>query len=79
MKTCAATVQHEERFAQTGTGWVLRELSHAEAERVIKFVEKHARYFSTEGLSYAIAKLPAKTKVRLKRLHKENGFNSVPE
>lgn len=70
IETCAATVQYQERFAQTGTGWVLRELSHAEPKRVIEFVEKNVVCFSREGLSYAIAKLPVETKIRLKKLHK---------
>ncbi len=71
LSVCAATVKYPERFAQTGTGWVLRELSHAEPERVASFVEKHVRYFSAEGLSYAITKLPQQTKLRLKKLHRE--------
>ena len=35
-----------ERFAQTGTGWVLRELSLAAPERVIGFVEEHRSLFA---------------------------------
>ena len=62
LEICAATVQCQERFAQTGTGWVLRELSRAEPERLIAFLEVNARLFSAEGLRYAIAKLPPKPK-----------------
>lgn len=70
LATCAATVRSPERFAQTGTGWVLRELSHAEPARVAAFVEEHVAALSAEGLGYAVAKLPTETKARLKRLHK---------
>ena len=65
LEICAATVQSQERFAQTGTGWVLRELSRAEPERVVAFLEVNARLFSAEGLRYAIEKLPAEAKARL--------------
>lgn len=67
-EVCNATVQYDERFAQTGTGWVLRELSLAEKERVVDFVEEHLDHFSSEGLRYAIEKLPADEKERL--IHK---------
>ena len=49
---------------------MLRELSLAAPERVINFVEKHIGFFSGEGLAYAMAKLPAETKVRLKAAHR---------
>ena len=73
LETCAATVRSPERFAQTGAGWVLRELSHAEPVRVAAFVEQHISALSAEGLSYAVARLPAETQARLKRLHKQHG------
>ncbi len=65
LEICATTVQSQERCAQTGTGWVLRELSRAEPERVVAFLEANARLFSAEGLRYAIEKLPAEAKARL--------------
>ena len=65
LEICAATVQSPERFAQTGTGWVLRELSRAEPERVADFVARHVERMSGEGLRYAIAKLPPETRTRL--------------
>jgi 3-methyladenine DNA glycosylase AlkD len=65
LEVCAATVQHSERFAQTGTGWVLRELSLADQERVVDFVETHLNRLTREGLRYATAKLPAPIKDRL--------------
>jgi 3-methyladenine DNA glycosylase AlkD len=70
LDTCAATSRSPERFAQTGAGWVLRELSHAEPERVAAFVEEHLPQLSTEAVSYATAKLPPETRLRLKNLKK---------
>jgi 3-methyladenine DNA glycosylase AlkD len=63
----AATVKHPERFSQTGTGWVLRELSLAEPARVERFVARYLCDFSNEGLRYATAKLAAESKRRLQK------------
>jgi 3-methyladenine DNA glycosylase AlkD len=65
LEICAATIQHPERFAQTGTGWVLRELSLADQERVVNFIEQHIDDFSSEGLRYATEKLPPPIKEAL--------------
>ena len=67
---CAPLVASPERFAQTGAGWVLRELSHAEPAWVSGFVEERIGQFSREGLAYATEKMPAETKAWLKALHK---------
>jgi 3-methyladenine DNA glycosylase AlkD len=79
LETCAATVRHPERFAQTGTGWVLRELSLAEPERVTEFVEEYIHCFSREALRSAVAKLPGESQARLKQVHKERGESSRGE
>jgi 3-methyladenine DNA glycosylase AlkD len=68
LATCAPLVASPERFAQTGAGWVLRELSLAEPERVISFMEDRIGLFSRAGLSYATGKLPPATKARLRAL-----------
>ena len=62
-----------ERFAQTGTGWVLRELGLAEPARVVAFIEANLATFSSEGLRYATEKMPAETKARLKEMHRARG------
>jgi 3-methyladenine DNA glycosylase AlkD len=64
---CAVTVACPERFAQTGTGWVLREVSVAERERVLAFVEQHLPLFSKEGLRYTLAKVPKDRQRELQR------------
>ncbi len=57
LEVCERTVRHQDRFAQTGTGWVLRELSHAEPGRVGAFVRDHVGLMSREALRMSIAKL----------------------
>ena len=54
---CSTTVQNSERFAQLGTGWVLRELSLADLDLVQQFIKDNYTYFSREGLRYAIEKM----------------------
>ena len=65
-----ALVNDTERFAQTGLGWTLRELSTAELNLVVSFVEKNIRKFSREGLKYTIEKMDAEEKKRLLGMHK---------
>ena len=47
---CAA-VKHPERFAQTGTGWVVRELEmdQVEGEQVVHFLETVCRLSQQRG------------------------------
>jgi 3-methyladenine DNA glycosylase AlkD len=54
---CERTVRHPDRFAQTGTGWVLRELSHAEPDQVAAFVHAHLEIMSREAVRRSVAKL----------------------
>lgn len=70
LETCGALAESDERFAQTGAGWVLRELSVAAPARVTDCIETNLHQFSSEGLRYAIAKLPDDTQSRLKAAHK---------
>lgn len=69
LAVCAATVQSPERFAQTGTGWVLRELSAAEPARVAEFVEASIERFSREAIRSATQKLTEDVRVRLLDRH----------
>jgi 3-methyladenine DNA glycosylase AlkD len=71
LEICAATVEHPERFAQTGTGWVLRELSPAEPGQVTGFIEAYLHRFSREGLHRAVDKLDTETQTRLKQMHRQ--------
>lgn len=58
LEACAANIRSADRFAHTGPGWALRELSRAEPERVREFVEAHPE-FSREGRRMALARLTA--------------------
>lgn len=70
LEICAATVQHRERFARPVGGWVLRELSLAEQQRVAGFIEVHLGHLSTESLRNAVKKLPGPIKERLIQAHR---------
>lgn len=50
---------------------MLRDLIPAEPKRVIGFVEDRIGQYSSEGLSYAPAKLPVAAKARLHSLHRD--------
>jgi 3-methyladenine DNA glycosylase AlkD len=70
---CGAVVRDPARFAQTGTGWALRELGRAEPEAVLGFVEERLGLFSREGLRYALEKMPADAQRRWLEAHKALG------
>lgn len=50
-------VADEARFAQTGVGWVLRELSDAEPRRVFEFIVENREDMSREAIRMAAARL----------------------
>lgn len=54
---CAANVIDAERFAQTGVGWVLRDLSDAAPDRVFDFVIANRHQMSREAQRMAAARL----------------------
>jgi 3-methyladenine DNA glycosylase AlkD len=68
-----ALVRDPERFAQTGVGWVLRELSIARPDAVVAFAEKHAARLSREAMKSLARKLPADARRHLLVLHAEAG------
>ncbi|MGL1935430.1 MAG: DNA alkylation repair protein [Fibrobacterales bacterium] len=57
LSICTEVIKNSERFAQLGVGWVLRELSVANTELALTFIQNHYSQFSREGLRYAIEKL----------------------
>lgn len=62
-ETCEKTIKNPERFAQLGTGWLLRNIGTADKKQLTDFLERNMSYFSREGLSYAVEKLkPAEKK-----------------
>lgn len=56
LEACAANLVSDDRFAHTGPGWVLRELSVAAPEAVAGFVERHPA-LSAEARRMATARL----------------------
>ena len=73
LDNCSHDLGSQERFAQTGVGWVLRELSRSEEGRVVSFVEANLDRFSREGLKNAIKYLPPEVAERLLRAHLPGG------
>ncbi len=58
-----------ERFAQTGVGWVLRELSLSNRGLVVAFAETHLERMSRECIRSVTEKMPATARTRLLKLH----------
>jgi 3-methyladenine DNA glycosylase AlkD len=56
LQLCEDNLVSDDRFAHTGPGWVLRELSRAEPEAVREFVSSHPG-LSREGQRMALARL----------------------
>ena len=70
LEACQRLLADRERFAQTGVGWVLRELSRAEPERVAAFIEANVQSFSREALTNAVKHLPRPLVDRLRQRHR---------
>ncbi len=58
LENCDHLLESQERFVQTGVGWVLRELARPEEDRVFEFVAANLERFSREALKNAIKYLP---------------------
>jgi 3-methyladenine DNA glycosylase AlkD len=69
LENCAHLLGSQERFAQTGVGWILRELSRSDGGRVKGFVEANLDRFSREALKNAIKYLPPEVAGQLLRAH----------
>ena len=69
LDNCSQLLGSQERFAQTGVGWVLRELSSSDQDRVINFVEANLDRFSREALKNATKYLPPEVKERVHGAH----------
>ena len=73
LDNCSDLLGSRERFAQTGVGWVLRELSRSDQDRVVGFVEANLGRFSREALKNATKYLPPEVKERLLQAHLPSG------
>jgi 3-methyladenine DNA glycosylase AlkD len=77
LNDCSRLLGSQERFAQTGVGWVLRELSRSDQGSVIGFVEANLDRFSREALKNAIKYLPPEVKERLLQTHLPSGTRGL--
>eukprot|EP00803_Ostreobium_quekettii_P003343 evm.model.scf_362EXC.11 EVM.evm.TU.scf_362EXC.11 scf_362EXC:64437-65566(+) len=68
---CGTTVRRQERFVQTGTGWLLREIGKGDESALVEFCEWNLEWFTGEGLRYAVEKLPREQSSKLRDRHKE--------
>jgi 3-methyladenine DNA glycosylase AlkD len=69
LDNCGHLLGSQERFVQTGVGWVLRELGRSDQGRVIEFIEANLERFSREALKNATKHLPPKVGERLRQAH----------
>ena len=53
MESCRVLIEKDERFAKTGVGWILRELSKSDKGLVVSFIDKNNQHFSKESLRNA--------------------------
>jgi 3-methyladenine DNA glycosylase AlkD len=72
LDTCAVTLRSEERFAQTGVGWLLRELAAADRARVLAFTEAHLGEMSREAVRYVVERMPKDVQARVVSAHKRS-------
>jgi 3-methyladenine DNA glycosylase AlkD len=77
LDNCTQLLESQERFAQTGVGWVLRELSRWNQGRVVGFVEANLDRFSREAVKNAIKYLPPKVAERLLQAHLPSGTRGL--
>jgi 3-methyladenine DNA glycosylase AlkD len=73
LDNCSHLLGSQERFAQTGVGWVLRELSRSDQGRVIGFVGANLDRLSREALKNATKYLPPEVAEHLLRAHLPSG------
>jgi 3-methyladenine DNA glycosylase AlkD len=73
LENCSRLLGSQERFAQTGVGGILRELSRSDQGRGIKFVEANQARFSREALKNAIKYLPPGVAEPLLQAHLPTG------
>jgi 3-methyladenine DNA glycosylase AlkD len=69
LNNCSHLLGSQERFAQTGVGWVLRELSRSDQGSVVVFVDANLGRFSREALKNATKHLPPEVAEHLLQGH----------
>jgi 3-methyladenine DNA glycosylase AlkD len=69
-ETCAVTVRSEARFAQTGVGWLLRELAESDRAAVLAFTRDHLGLMSREAVRYVTERMPEEVRRPVLDAHK---------
>jgi 3-methyladenine DNA glycosylase AlkD len=69
-ETCAVTVRCDERFAQTGVGWLLRELAEWDRAAVLAFTRDHLGLMSREAVRSITERMPEGVRRPLLDAHK---------
>jgi 3-methyladenine DNA glycosylase AlkD len=72
LANCSQLLGSQERFAQTGVAWTLRELGRSDEGRVAGFVEANLDRLSREALKNATKYLPPEVTERLLQAHRSN-------
>ena len=73
LDNCTQLLGNRERFAQTGVGWILRELSRWDQGRIVEFIETNLDRFSREAVKNAVKYLPPEVAEHLLRAHLLSG------
>jgi 3-methyladenine DNA glycosylase AlkD len=71
-ENCAALVRDPARFAQTGVGWVMRELSLHDTVLASRFAEEHIDELSPEAMKYITGKMAAAEQRRLRGMYAQS-------
>jgi 3-methyladenine DNA glycosylase AlkD len=69
LDTCSRNLRCDERFAQTGVGWLLRELAETETTRVLAFTEAHLSAMSREAVRSVTERMPKNVQAQLLQAH----------
>lgn len=70
LDTCAITLRSEQRFAQTGVGWLLRELAEADRAAVLAFADAHLASMSAEAVRSVVERMPKQLRARMVARHR---------
>ena len=76
LDTCARNLRCTERFAQTGVGWLLRELAETETTRVLAFTEAHLSAMSREAVRSVTERMPENVQAHLLAAHQSASARS---
>jgi 3-methyladenine DNA glycosylase AlkD len=76
LDTCDQNLRCTERFAQTGVGWLLRELAETEEARVLAFTEAHVGIMSREAIRSVTERMPKNVQAQLLAAHQRTRATS---